>query len=234
MTKGELSPQPINIQATLAKDCTVKLPLIATALTLFAATAHAGPVSFANWQEQRLSLFGSNDYTFGQTLQMTSNGSVSIAWGRMAQGDWGARRASWTWDVSTSVPPTDLSRKGGDDRNLAVYFVFVPQAVAAELASADIRALLGRADVRVLQYAYGGNNPVGSVLPSPYGPPGTGVTIPLRQAGTGAHAESVNLAADYARAFGGEPGALIGMAVSGDSDDTKSQIAAAVGGMRVE
>lgn len=204
---------------------------LTAALIVAASAASAGPVSFANWQEQRLSLFGSNDYTFGQTLQMTSNGTVSIAWGRVAQGDWGATRASWTWDVSAGVPPTDLSRKGGDDRNLAVYFVFVPQDAAAGLASADIRALLGRKDVRVLQYAYGGNNPVRSVLPSPYGTPGTGVTIPLRQAGTGSHSETVDLAADYARAFGGTPGALIGMAVSGDSDDTKSRIAAAVGGL---
>ena len=208
---------------TLTAALTIALPILA------ATTATAGPITFANWQEQRLSLFGSNDYSFGQTLQMVSDGSVSIAWGRVPQGDWGARAASWTWDVTEGVPPTDLSRKGGDDRNLAVYFVFVPQAVAADLASADIRALLGRDDVRVLQYAYGGNNAVGAVLPSPYGTPGTGVTIPLRQAGTGSHGESVNLAADYARAFGGAPGALIGLAVSGDSDDTKSRIVAAVG-----
>ncbi|SHF24033.1 Protein of unknown function [Loktanella atrilutea] len=208
--------------------------LILAALTLGATTAGAGPVSFSDWKEQRLQLFGSNDYSFGQTLQMVSNGTVSIAWGRVPQGDWGARRASWTWNVTEGVPPTDLSRKGGDDRNLAVYFVFVPEAAAAGLASADIKALLGRSDVRVLQYAYGGNNAVGSVLPSPYGTPGTGVTIPLRQAGTGSYSESVDLAADYARAFGGEPGALIGLAVSGDSDDTKSRIVAAVGGLRVE
>ena len=206
------------------------LPL-AAALILATTAASAAPVSFADWKEQRLSLFGSNDYSFGQTLQMTSDGSVSIAWGRVPQGDWGATKASWTWDVTEGVPPTDLIRKGGDDRNLALYFVFVPQGAAAELASADIRALLGRDDVRVLQYAYGGSNAVGAVLPSPYGKAGTGVTIPLRQAGTGSHSERVDLAADYARAFGGAPGALIGLAVSGDSDDTKSTIRAAVGGL---
>ena len=204
---------------------------LTAALFLAATTAGAGPVSFADWQEQRLSLFGSNDYTFGQSLQMVSDGQVSIAWGRVPQGDWGATAASWTWNVTEGVPPTDLSRKGGDDRNLAVYFVFVPQDAAAELASADIRALLGRDDVRVLQYAWGGNNPTGSVLPSPYGTPGTGVTIPLRPAGTGTHSETVDLAADYARAFGGTPGALIGLAVSGDSDDTKSRIVASVSGL---
>ena len=208
----------------------MKLPLVA-ALILAATAATAGPVGFANWKEQRLSLFGSNDYSFGSSLGLASNGTVSIAWGRAPQADWAATSASWSWNVTQSVPATDLSRKGGDDRNIAVYFVFVPQAVAAELASADIRALLGRSDVRVLQYAYGGNNAVGSVLPSPYGTAGTGVTIPLRQAGTGAFNERVNLAADYTRAFGGSPGALIGLAVSGDSDDTKTSIAATVSGL---
>ena len=207
------------------------LRTLTAALILAGAAASAAPVSFANWQEQRLSLFGSNDYTFGNSLQMVSDGQVSIAWGRVPQGDWGSRQASWTWEVLEGVPPTDLSRKGGDDRNLAVYFVFVPEAAAAELASADIRALLGRDDVRVLQYAWGGNNPVGAVLPSPYGTPGTGATIPLRQAGTGTASENVELAADYARAFGGAPGALIGLAVSGDSDDTKSRIVASVSGL---
>jgi hypothetical protein len=208
----------------------MKLPLAAV-LILSTTAATAGPVSFANWTEQRLQLFGSNDYSFGISLGLASNGSVSIAWGRAAHGDWGATSANWSWNVTESVPATDLSRKGGDDRNIAVYFVFVPQAVAAELASADIRALLGRPDVRVLQYVYGGNNAVGSVLPSPYGTAGTGVTIPLRQAGTGAFNERVDLAADYTRAFGGAPGALIGLAVSGDSDDTKSRIAATVSGL---
>ena len=204
----------------------------ALALTLLATPLAAGPVSFANgWAEQKLSLFSSNDYSFGNTLSMVSDGSVSIAWTRLPQAEWGARAASWSWTVEQSVPPTDLSRKGGDDRNISVYFVFVPEAVAPDLAGAGIRALLGRSDVRVIQYAWGGNNPVGGVIPSPYGASGTGVTIPLRQAGTGSASESVDLARDYARAFGGAPGALIGMAVSGDSDDTSSVIRAALGNM---
>lgn len=206
--------------------------LFSAALILSAASAVAGPVSFASgWSEQKLSLFSSNDYRFGETLQMTSNGSVSIAWTRVGQADWGANGASWSWTVGQSVPATDLSRKGGDDRNISVYFVFVPAEVAPSLAGAGIRSLLGRSDVRVVQYAWGGNNAVGSVIKSPYGKAGTGVTIPLRTAGTGSANERVNLAADYARAFGGTKGALIGLAVSGDSDDTDSVIQAAIGNL---
>lgn len=197
-----------------------------------AAPVLAGPVSFADgWQEQRLSLFSSNDYSFGQDLGLVSDGAVSIAWGRVPEADWNSTGAAWNWRVDQSVPATDLSLKGGDDRNISLYFVFVPQSVAPGLKDAGIRALLGNDDVRIIQYAWGGNHARGQVIPSPYAPPGQGVTIALRQAGTGAFNENVDLAADYARAFGGEKGALVGLAVSGDSDDTSSVIRAALGGL---
>lgn len=203
--------------------------LFSVAFAVTAVTAHAGPVSFSTgWAEQRLSLFSSNDYAFGDALNMTSDGSVSIAWTRVDQGDWGSNKASWDWSVSQSVPPTDLSLKGGDDRNISVYFVFVPNSVAPSLEGDNIRSLLGRNDVRVVQYAWGGNNPIGSVINSPYGASGTGVTIPLRGAGIGSASEAVNLNTDFDRAFSEEKGALIGLAVSGDSDDTNTFIQATV------
>ena len=202
---------------------------------LFLATtisATAGPVNFSNgWQEQRLSLFSSNDYTFGQSLGLVSDGSVSIAWSRVDRDDWGSSGASWSWTVEQSVPATDLSQKGGDDRNISLYFVFVPESIAPSLERANIRSLLGNDDVRIMQYAWGGNHARGQVIQSPYGPQGQGVTIALRQAGTGSFSESVDLVADYARAFGGERGALVGLAVSGDSDDTDSMIRAAIGNL---
>ncbi|MBU2957836.1 DUF3047 domain-containing protein [Paracoccus sp. 1_MG-2023] len=210
----------------------MRLAIPTAILLTLGQAAMAGPVSFANgWQEQRLSLFSTNDYRFGANLSMVSDGSVSIAWTRVPEADWNAGGASWNWTVEQSVPATDLSRKGGDDRNLSLYFVFVPQAAAPGLKGANIRSLLGNDQVRIIQYAWGGQHARGQVLPSPYGPQGQGVTIPLRQAGTGSHGESVDLPADYARAFGGSKGALIGLAVSGDSDDTDSVIRAAIGNL---
>jgi len=204
--------------------------LLSTALVMATTVSvAAGPVNFSNgWKEQRLSLFSSNDYTFGQNLGLVSNGSVSIAWSRVDRADWDVAGASWGWTVEQSVPATDLSRKGGDDRNISLYFVFVPESIAPSLEGANIRALLGNDDVRIIQYAWGGIHARGQVIQSPYAPQGQGVTIALRQAGTGAFMESVDLVADYARAFGGEKGALVGLAVSGDSDDTDTMIRAAI------
>ncbi len=210
----------------------MRLLISAVLAILTAVSASAGPVSFANgWQEQRLSMFSSNDYTFGQNLGLVSEGSVSIAWSRVAQPDWNVSGATWSWNVDQSVPATDLSLKGGDDRNISLYFVYVPASIAPSLEGASIRSLLGNDDVRVMQYAWGGNHARGQVIPSPYGPQGQGVTIALRQAGTGAFSENVDLTADYARAFGGEKGALVGLAVSGDSDDTDTVIRAVIGNL---
>jgi hypothetical protein len=59
-------------------------------------------------------------------------------------------------------------------------------------------------------------------------------TIALRQAGTGAHRETVDLARDYQRAFGSAPTALVGLALSADSDDTGTEIMAELSGLRLE
>ena len=204
---------------------------LAVLAALAAGTAHAGPVSFASgWAEQKLSLFSNNRYSFGNQLSMTSDGGVSIAYTRIPQADWQATRASWAWTVEQSVPATNLKQKGGDDRNLSLYFVFLPDTVAAASEGAGIRSLLGNDDVRVLLYTWGGDHARGEQFPSPY-LNGLGMNIALRPAGTGSFSENVDLAGDYARAFGGEPGALVGIAVSGDSDDTDSMIRAAIGNL---
>ena len=205
-------------------------PLI-LGLVFAAGSASAGPVSFSSgWSEQKLSLFSNNSYSFGNQLNMTSDGGVSIAYTRIPQVDWQATRASWAWTVAQSVPATNLKQKGGDDRNLSLYFVFLPDNVAAASEGAGIRSLLGNDDVRVLLYTWGGNHSRGEQFLSPY-LNGLGMNVALRPAGTGSFSENVDLAADYARAFGGEPGALVGLAVSGDSDDTDSMISAAIGNL---
>lgn len=198
-------------------------------LALAATSAVAGQISFgSNWNEQRLQLFGSNDYRFnGASLGVASDDAVSLAWTRTSRADWGARTASWNWQVDQSVPATDLRRKGGDDRNLSIYFVFLPEDVAVSMEGANIRQLNGNPNVRILQYVWGGDHGRGAIFGSPYAP-GQGANVMLRPAGTGSHREQVNLAADFAAAFGGAPGALVGIAVSADSDDTNTSIRASI------
>ncbi|RUS63580.1 DUF3047 domain-containing protein [Pseudorhodobacter sp. E13] len=198
-----------------------------------APAAHAESVAFdKSWTTQRFSLFSSNKYGFqGNAMSIASDGSVSLAYTRVKEALWGAKSAKWSWSVSQSVPATDLAKKGGDDRNASLYFVFLPEAEAKALgAKADVRKLLTSQSARVLVYVWGDNRGRGTALSSPY-LGNRGKTILLRAAGTGKFSESVNLAADYKRAFGGQAGALVGLAVSADSDDTKTAIRASITGL---
>jgi hypothetical protein len=208
--------------------------LASTLLCLTLATpVVAGPVAFdGGWSTQKFSLFSSNKYGLGgDALTIASDGSVSLIYRRVNDADWGASSAKWGWEVSQSVPATDLAKKGGDDRNASLYFVFLPEAEAKALGpKPSIRSLLGAESARVLVYVWGDKRNRGALLSSPY-LGARGKTIVLRSAGTGNYAESVNLAADYKRAFGGSPQALVGLAVSADSDDTSSTIRARISGL---
>ncbi len=202
---------------------------------LFATPALPGPVPFdGGWKKQGFSLFSSNSYALnGSALGVASDGSVSLIWRGLAPQDWSARQARWSWAVREGVPATNLAQKGGDDRNLALYFVFLPRAEAEALqSSGNIRRLLRSDAVRVLIYVWGGDHARGAVLQSPY-LGAKGRTVVLRGAGTGQASETVDLARDYARAFGGSPEALVGLAVSADSDDTKSRIRGTISGLQV-
>ena len=203
--------------------------LIAT----LASTALAGPVSFGQgWKEQKFFRTADNDYAFrGASLGIASDMGVSVAYAALGQDMWDKRAASWNWSVAQSVPPTDLRVKGGDDRNMALYFVFMDRA-SAERAGPNprLRSLLGNKNARMLVYVWGGNHSRGQVLASPYLDT-RGKTLIRRGAGTGSFSENVDLAADYAKAFGGSPDALVGVAVSADSDDTETAIRAELSGL---
>lgn len=203
--------------------------LIISAMCLAPAMLFAAPVRFdGGWQEQKFALFSSNDYALrGSALSVASDGTVSLLWTRLPQTLWPARSASWRWAVAETVPPTDLRTKGGDDRNLALYFVFLPEAEARAAGNASIRKLLDAENARVLVYVWGGPNGQPRLQTSPYlGPRGR--TVALRAAGTGQAAENIDLAADFRAAFGSAPSALVGLAVSADSDDTNSRIRARI------
>ncbi len=207
---------------------------LTAALCLAALPVLAAPVSFdGSWKTQKFSLFSSNSYGFnGSSVSVASNGSVSLAYRPLAESYWDAASAKWSWSVQEGVPATDLRKKGGDDRNLALYFVFLPASEAQALKGASVRKLLTNDAARVLVYVWGGAHDRGTVLNSPY-LGNRGKTIVLRGSGTGSANESVNLARDYAKAFGGGAPALVGLALSGDSDDTDSRIRASISGLNI-
>lgn len=113
----------------------MRFAILALAATLTATTASASQIPFdGSWKHQKFSLFSGNDYTpRGSALDVSSDGSVALYYRAVPDALWASSGASWSWEVSHSVPATDLTRKGGDDRNLAMYFVFLPQAEGQHL-----------------------------------------------------------------------------------------------------
>lgn len=162
----------------------------------------------------------------GARLDILAEQSSSMIYRAVAPAAQGATTARWGWSVAQGVPPTDLSRRGGDDRNIALYFVFMDAASAGRLApDTSLTRLMANRSARLLIYVWGGNHAPGSLIPSPY-TRGRGVSVIRRAAGTGSHTEVADLQADHARAFGSGYEALVGLAVSSDSDDTGTVVQA--------
>lgn len=184
--------------------------------------ASAEVVGFAGgWKSVDFRSIPKTEYSFGgSTLGIKAAKSSSVIYKAVPEASRQATQAAWNWAVQNSVPATNLAKKGGDDRNIALYFVFTDKKTAARAGkNPNIKRLLTRRSSRMLIYVAGGSQSAGSFIPSPYFS-GRGTTVVKRSAGTGTFSESVNLADDYRRAFGNEPGVLVGLAISSDSDDT--------------
>ncbi len=212
----------------------VKAVLLSTGLSMMPLPASAESIRFdKSWVEQGFLSLWSNDYGLkGAHLTVGSDGTVSLLYRRAPKSIWNAKTASWGWAVNQSVVATDLTKKGGDDRNLAIYFVFVDPESADKMSKASARKLLTSPDTRALVYVWGGDYKRGQVLFSPYGPNSL-KTVALRDAGTGKFSEKVDLAKDFKRAFGQNIGVLVGIGVSADSDDTDGKIAASISNLTI-
>jgi hypothetical protein len=207
----------------------------AAALAIIAFPVGSEPIRFdKNWVEQGFFRLWSNDYDLkGDALDVGSDGTVSLLYRRAPASIGNATKAAWNWAVSESVTATDLTKKGGDDRNLALYFVFVDPLSADKLAKAPARKLLTNPNTRALVYVWGGDYKRGQVLFSPYGPK-TLKTVAQRAAGKGSFSESVDLDRDFQRAFKQEKGVLVGLGITADSDDTDGKIKAMISNLVVE
>jgi hypothetical protein len=134
--------------------------------------------------------------------------------------------------VQSGPPATDLTRKGQDDRAIAIYFAFARDESAARWArgASSLTSAMWWSSGRALVYVYGGSGARGAMLDSPH--LGASGKLVIRQPG-GTYAgtwlpETVDLIADFRRAFGQDPGPLVGVAVSSDSDDTGGKTAASI------
>ena len=204
------------------------------ALLGFAPTSAMEVILFdGSWMEQGFLRTFSNEYAQrGRRLDVVSDGTASLLWHPVGKASRSASSAGWFWSVGEGVSATDLTIKGGDDRNLALYFVFVDRDRAAALEGKSARRILNEESARALIYVWGGAHQIGAVFPSPYSPQ-LRIKV-LRSAETGQFRERVDFLHDFRSAFRREPGVLIGVAVLADSDDTNGRIVASVSDLHLE
>ncbi len=220
---------------TFARSLALPAALVLGAV-LGSLPTQAGPVLFTPaWKSLEFFRIPATEYRMnGTSVEITARQSSSVIYTPLPEADWQARRASWDWAVESSVPPTDLSVKGGDDRNAALYFVFLDRETAGRIGrTASIRKLLTSRAARILVYTFGGDRPAGSLLSNPY-LGDRGAIIIRRPAMTGAFSETVDLAADFQRAFGTAPQALVGIALAADSDNTDTEVIASISNLRLD
>jgi hypothetical protein len=167
------------------------------------------------------------------TLAIRSDAGVSVIWKALSPDFASGSAASWRWRVDAGVPPTDLSDRTADDRSIALYFLFGNDASVVENPPTSLRGAVARG--RALIYVWGGEEARGSVVPAP-AMFGRGQIVVSRPADspTGAWlSEAVDLRADFRRVFGREPGPLVGVGVSSDSDNTGTRTEAVLADLEI-
>lgn len=135
--------------------------------------------------------------------------------------DAGAQRPgalSWSWQVIDPLPATDLTKTDGDDRVLALHIGFADDSWMSRLKGVMSPFARGH----VLTYVWGGTQE--AAFPHLH-LPDNGFMIIRRTAAAPSGTwleETVDLAADYERAFGEAPPPLAFVGISGDADDLAS------------
>jgi hypothetical protein len=202
--------------------------VIAGGLALAGPGLALGPVAFgpslsaSGWQDFPYRNLKQVEFTAegADTLRLRSDHAASLIWRQLPSDFSGGGVAQWRWKVDQAVPPTDLSDRGADDRSIALYFLFADSASAANDPPKSMRSAMMSG--RALIYVWGSDEAAGSVIRSP-SMFGRGQLVVQRPAASPTNtwiSESVDLRADFRRAFGREPGPLVGVGVSADSDNT--------------
>jgi len=202
---------------------------IVAALSVAGASALADDIRFgddleaAGWRDLKFRNYAATQYrTENGNLAIVAAKSSSMLYRLVGAERLSPSRGRWSWRVDEGVGPTDLTKKGGDDCAIALYFVFADEKTANRLAGKkpSMLRMLGARGTTTLVYVFGGAAP--GAFKSPY-VAGDSRSMVLRTA-MSEHGrwydEVVDFAADHERAFGKSPERLLAVAVSSDSDDT--------------
>lgn len=151
---------------------------------------------------------------------------------------------AWRWRVDAAPPATDLTRRGGDDRAIAIsvgFAGFGPRAgFALRTQHAVAQAAAGQVNLprSVLMYVWGGTGQEGQggFFPSPWSSGITQIRV-MRPASAPVGQwveERVDLGGDWRAAFGAtETPPMVELMVGTDTDDTGVRVEAQVENLRL-
>jgi hypothetical protein len=178
-------------------------------------------------------------------IEIETNKSVSIAYLPFDTAKLDLRETSnlvFEWQHEGQVIDRDVSKKGGDDRILAIYLAFSYQPEHASLKEKLLRPLVVAsqgldAPGRLLTYLWAGEPKVGRWFENPYtGKAGYMKVIQDAKDGSNNanvwHAHKVNIVADFREKFGHMPPTPAYVAIGVDSDDTKMRAITRVRGLK--
>lgn len=167
------------------------------------------------------------------TIEIVADRSSSILYRATRVDPAATPRLNWRWRVDAGVRATDLAKKGGDDRSLAVLVGFAfdrAHASVGEAARHRVETMMADTEPPgvVIFYVWGGAE-AGRTTRSPYRR--NNYVIILRAASTPTGRwldESVDVAADYRRLTGHAPPPVVQLGLCSDSDDTNMVVRGAV------
>jgi hypothetical protein len=214
--------------------------LLAAALTVgllaFGAPAKAREVAVDGWKIIEFPGIAPSRFVKSPDggIEILSDKSSAMLYRALGPQESGRRYLTWRWRVDAAPPPTDLTRRGGD-RPLAMHLCF--KGKSRDSGFLDWMSRVIRPDVddftrdhRCLTYVWGGSAAAGLMFPNPYMKE-RGFMVVLRgvNAPTGEwFMEKIDCAKDYRTAFGEDAPKPSFIAISGDSDETKSIAAGSI------
>ena len=167
----------------------------------------------------------------GRTVLIaTADRSASLYVARFKQPATVPARLSWRWRTGALVPGADNRDKKREDAPLRVIVAFdgdrstLPEVEQKRFRQA--KALSGReSPYATLMYIWSDHVPPETVIPSAHTGQLKMLVVASGAGGLGSwQSVSRNLAADFRRAYGAEPGRLLGVAVMTDTDNTGAKV----------
>lgn len=162
-------------------------------------------------------------------LRGNAEGSASLYVSRMQAAMEVPKTISWKWKTDALVPGADNRIKNKEDAPLRVMVAFdgdhatLPEIEKKRFKRA--KSLSGRdLPYALLMYIWSDHVPVGTVIPSAHTSQVKMLVVASGVEGLGQwQTVKRNLADDYRQAFGAKPGAIIGVGVMTDSDNTRTK-----------